>query len=273
MPGQVIRLGGLPFEVSRLSLSVKGQDRDLVADDLIVVIDGASPVSPGPVDVGDFAAAAAAALAAHEPVSLTQRVRCAINEVGVNTGDVSTPSAALVVAQARDGWLEVGVLGDCVGVAITHAGEVLMAPRDERLAAIDAFHAAQIGEIMSRGLSFEIARSSIRDSLIAQRLLVNTESGYWIFCHDPAAADHLGQFRTPLAEVDALLLCSDGFARLWELFGVVSEPGALVRLARQMGLPAAGRLLRSLEEAPDSVIRAPRVSQLDDATALLLTRV
>lgn len=273
MAEQIVKFGGLPFEVARLSLPAKGQDRDLMVDDLMMVVDGASPVSAGPVDVGDFAAAAVVALAAHEPASLVERVRCAIRQVGVNTGDTSTPSAALAMAQVRAGWLEVGVLGDCVGVAITNDGQTLMAPRDERLAAIEAAHVAQIAEIMSRGSSFEAARASIQDSLVAQRLLINKENGYWVFCHEPAAADHLGQFRVPLAELDALLLCSDGFARLWELFHVVPTAGDLVNLARQMGLEAAGCLLRSLEEAPDSLRRAPRVSRLDDATALLLSRV
>lgn len=273
MAGQTIKLGNFSFEVARLALSAKGQDRDLFMDGLAVIVDGASPVSSGPIDVGDFAAAAAAALAGHEPASLVQRVRCAIREVGVNTGDASTPSAALVIAQARDGWLEVGVLGDCIGVAITRGGQVLMAARDERLAAIDAFHAARIKDLMRQGLSFEVARADIRESLIAQRLMINTGDGYWVFCHDPVAADHLGQFRLPLVELESLLLCSDGFGRLWELFNVVPDPGALIRLAHDMGLEAAGRLLRSLERAPDSLVRAPRVSRLDDATALLISRI
>lgn len=267
-------LGEARFRVSSLDLPIKGQDRLLVRHNFAGVADGATPVAPSPRDVGEFAAAALAAIADHEPVGLRQAVRCAINEVGHPTQDpAATPSAALAVAQARGGRLEIGVLGDCLVIVALRDGAILVAPRDPRLLEIDRRTEEVIGQVLGQGLGFLVAREQIRPLLYAQRNEMNQPGGYWVFASAPEAADHLLETSAPLDSVEALLICSDGFSRLWDSLGLYASPTELLGAARSVGLPELGRMLRDLEEADDPPIRVPRTSVRDDATALLLEHV
>lgn len=266
--------GDTRFTVSSLGLPVKGQDRLLVRDDFAGVADGATPVASSPRDVGDFAAAALMAIAGHEPTSLRQAVRCAIREVGHLTDDpAATPSATLALAQARGGHLELGVLGDCLAVVALRDGATLVVPRDVRLLEIDRHKEAVIAGVLGQGLSLQVARAQIRPLHYAQRNEMNRPGGYWVFASTPEAADHLLEVSVILESVDALLLCSDGFARLCDHFAIYPDPAALLAGARSVGLPALGRLLRTIESADDPPIRAPRTSIYDDASALLFERM
>ena len=269
-----ITLGDAHFAVSALDLPIKGQDRLLARDGFAGVADGATPVAPGPRDVGLFAADALAAIADHELVSLRQAVRCAIREVGHLTEDrAATPSAALAIAQARDDHLELGVLGDCLAIVRLRDGSTLVAPRDPALLELDRLTAAAMGEVLQAGLAFAIARLQVADRLVAQRRLMNRPGGYWIFAAEPDAADHLLEAAVPLASVESFLLCSDGFARLWDGLGAYVGPAELLDATRDLGLPEMGRLLREAEAADDPPLRSPRVSVRDDASALLLERL
>jgi hypothetical protein len=93
-----------------------------------------------------------------------------------------------------------------------------------------------------------------------------------LFAGDPAAAEEVRTLRVP-SDARAILLCSDGFARLVDPLRVVGDYTELMSRAVSGGLRPLCEALRAAECEPGSMSRAPRLSVSDDATAVLLRRV
>ncbi|BCJ62767.1 protein phosphatase 2C domain-containing protein [Micromonospora endophytica] len=68
---------------------------------------------------------------------------------------------------------------------------------------------------------------------------------------------------------DAVLLCTDGFARLVTDYGVYPDWQPVVHDAIERGLPYLEKLIREAESGPDG--RAGRFKRADDVAAVLLT--
>ena len=269
---RALRLGSGVFAVDTLDLPVKGEDALLVADGHAVVADGATAVVPGGPSVADFTRNAVNALHRHRELPVRDRFRAAIGEVAVSGSTIETPCCTVASALARDDRLEVSVL--CDASAFVLCDGVVVPVVDDRLAALDARTENRIATLMAAGMSFADARAAVTPLLRRQRQsAMNREGGYWVFAADPAAADHVITASFPLQSVDAVLLCSDGFARLWEKYGALADGGAALRAAlRPGGLGTLGRRLRRIENAPGTLETHPRTSREDDATAVLLRR-
>jgi len=116
------------------------------------------------------------------------------------------------------------------------------------------------------------ARTSpeIMEPMLAVRRAKNRPGGYWLLADEPAAANHLLELNVALSSVEAMILGSDGFFRLLDLFSFGRKQ--IFSIAESGHLEALGLILRDLEKnAP--FVDFPRVSVYDDATAVLLTRL
>jgi len=87
---------------------------------------------------------------------------------------------------------------------------------------------------------------------------------------DPTAAERMRHARVPCPDGTLILLTSDGFSALVDLYRRMSAAD-LMEAALQGGLPGLAELARDIEtkEDPDGIL-FPRFKLSDDATALLL---
>lgn len=250
-------------------------------NELVVwVIDGASGVCRDQLglsisDAAWYAGRLSAEFAAFPPAScdireylaaVIERMRdayCTMLPGRSRVAKVALPSAAILWVRLRverfkvhlDAWW----LGDCslivqpTGPAaqlIGAPGELSLSRHDQRLSCDP--QARRDGRLLAR--------------LKRQRARMNTKSGYWICSIDPRAAWQARSTTLEMPMPTTLLLMSDGFSRILDLFHAVDELTLLHGGAA--GLPGTVARLRELEDGIDSMDTHPRVKVSDDATAV-----
>lgn len=112
------------------------------------------------------------------------------------------------------------------------------------------------------------AREAVWPLLQRFRTMMNQPDGYWIWAPRRNLAAHASRQRLPRG-VGPVLLASDGFTRLWEVFSIATPEEALDACARGQGL-ALAKALRAAETEDAEARRAPRFKQFDDCTWLCL---
>jgi hypothetical protein len=118
--------------------------------------------------------------------------------------------------------IEGAVLGDCAIVVKSRNGGLLRID-DPRMAEFDAGVLREIVDRMREGASFDQALSDAIPQLRVNRAKANREDTYWIVGNDEHVADELVSRIYPLEEVHAVLVCTDGFARIVEVFHAPSD--------------------------------------------------
>ena len=272
---QHIRLAAASFAVDSLNSAAPGKDQDalLISEGFCAVADGATPLSGDGSDVADFSREALQALASNKTLSIEEMVRAGVQSLATKAQHRAgeTPSCALAIARCNGQDIELSSLCDSFAVARLRNGRYVVAqnsapPIDQKLN-------ESMGNLLGQGMSIADARAEIFEILRQHRpRLMNRPGGYWVFADDPDVGRYAVVESIPAGDVDAILLATDGFGRLFDLFGVVAGPEALLDLAVREGLPELRRLLRRLELMPGSMRRHPRPSIQDDATAILMTR-
>jgi hypothetical protein len=254
--------------------------------DAIWVLDGAtgvvaSPHLSSPSDAAWFAGQISSALSdelASAPPSTIGAIAAAAARAaeaarGIRDIDAlpifELPCASLALVRGMDGGrLEFANLGDCR--LIWRAGDgPVQAFGTCGVAELDARLDAQIARDLARGLSPEAVRLAAKALAREHRKLINTREGYWILDLSGAGVPHLEvEARHPEGPVE-LMLMSDGFYRLLELYRTHDYDG-LMREAREAGLVALHDRLRAIEAADPECRAYPRNKPRDDATAVLL---
>jgi len=275
-----ITLAGIGYRVEALDSSDEDKDQDahLVISDFAGVADGATPLGeqePGVPDPKALATAALDALAEWKSLPAKALFAAAINDVRnrlfltVPTERSSIPSCTVAIVRPDGDGIQANVLGDCLVIADTGRVRVVA---DARLRRVDDSAIDRLKDELAHKRSVEAARHAITPILRRNRSTMNTDEGYYVFSADIDAARHVrvGHFRN---HPTALLLASDGFVRLVDVFHKYRSRTTLLHAALELGLGRMARELRMLEGMPGSDRRYPRFSQFDDATALLLKRV
>jgi hypothetical protein len=170
------------------------------------------------------------------------------------------PSGAFLVVRAGDNSIECGWLGDCAGL-LNHAGQI------ERFGAAPDKHSenARAARLADHGLGLKSRPAPILDSLRQSRMA----SGRHVLGVDPEAADYLGKAVIPCAAGDELLLMTDGFAALVDVYDDIT-PEALMAALTDQGLDGLATRLRAIEAEDADCGRYPRFKKSDDATAIWL---
>jgi hypothetical protein len=106
-------------------------------------------------------------------------------------------------------------------------------------------------------------------ALRAQRLRRNHPGGYGVLAPEPECLDMLRIERVPAAAVRRILLVSDGFYRLVDVYGALRD-AELIQRAEEQGADGLLRELRTIEATDPNGARYPRLKPVDDATAVLL---
>ena len=162
------------------------------------------------------------------------------------------PSAVVSVVRERGGYLEYYSLGDTVAVIRKKNGEVLHI-LDTRLVELDNINFSRMKEIASRtGKTLREAFADIRPYILQNRAKMNTPEGYGALSHTTDGLDTALTGKIPLCEVRDVLVFSDGFAEIYDLFGLYPSPAALIEEVSANGiLPALGRLHAAQDADPD----------------------
>jgi Protein phosphatase 2C len=180
------------------------------------------------------------------------------------------PSAAALIARLHGGVLEVAGLGDC---------QLFAAQPGSRRACLHGVDRSRLGDraaleriqktMKELGLDWHSAHAKVKAGGTIGRRMMNTPGGYSVLSIDMAPLDLIQQEAIPLESGTRLLFATDGFTRLYEVFGAYSEE-MLLDAAFEKGLAALIFELRELEAKDEGCEQAPRVKVSDDATAILV---
>lgn len=170
------------------------------------------------------------------------------------------PSGTFLIARADADGIECGWLGDCAG--LIRRGDTVA-----RFGALPSKHdeGAWAARFAGQGLGEKQRPSVIVESLRQSRMRPDR----WLLGVDPAAADHVVPTHITCTLGDELLLMTDGFAALIDVYGAFDVETLMANLSTN-GLAKLAVELRAIEAADAACTRFPRFKRSDDASALWL---
>jgi len=252
------------------------------------VLDGVTGINeqallPGPTDAAWFVTQAQEILprllasGAEQPIhSLLSKLVADLAAVqsrswldGMSEQHGETPAASFALVRRMDADIEIARLGDCPVLLEMQDGRVLLLD-DPVLTDIELNLKRQILALRARGV--HDASSIFQEmlpSLRATRRRRNQPDGYGVLCADDACLNLLQLDRLPAKDIRHLLLLSDGYYRLVDVYDRYDDSGLLHATIRR-GPPEMLAELRAIEADDPMGDRHPRLKMADDATALLL---
>lgn len=181
------------------------------------------------------------------------------------------PSAAGVIVRRVAGAIEVLSLGDCELITAASATDAATLGIDDRLRVRDRGTALAMRAVRDEGAqTWKEARKLLWPRFRTARANLNQPGGYPVFSIIPPPAGMVSVKTMTLPAGTPLLLASDGFMRLVEIFERYDRASLMEAVLRR-GVNALHDELRGLEAADPECLRHPRTKPSDDATALLLT--
>lgn len=237
------------------------------------VIDGATDLGPPGLLGGRGGAAWIAAeadrafAAAPEDQSIEQTcrevfARCAAAFAEQRTREPESwelPSASFLAVAVADNVLDCAWLGDCAALLIRDGRATRIGPQRD----IRDDEADLARSVAHHGLGKVKRNTPVLEVLQAARSRPDRK----VLGVDPAGAGQVYYSSQPCVAGDQLLLMSDGFAAITDLYRLVDEQ-ALPGLLADGGLPGIAARLRAAEAEDSACERWPRFKQGDDATAL-----
>jgi hypothetical protein len=179
--------------------------------------------------------------------------------------DYDPPAACLVlVKRYADGWKALR-LGDSCLLSREAKGTLTTALPES---AFDHWLAAAAKKRRDAGmLDIKTLLAEFRPQLMASRARRNVPGGYGILEADAAAAK-FGEF-IGLGFPRALLICTDGFYRAVDHYGMFSDSG-LIDASLEDGVEIVLAKMRAVEMDDPLCQKFPRFKPADDATAVML---
>lgn len=261
------------------------------------VIDGATDIGDGPLVGGasDAAWLAATIGAWLETSNLPARLEDAIPELTAHaasafeaarrrapTGRFEHPSAAGVIVRLEGRELACLALGDCSLVVGQPGGDVMRYGIADEAEAGDAWLAEQLraaaGSRREREAAGRLAAGPISEEtsgaagllaiLRAARAYMNVSPGYGVFSITAPPADYIVTERVPVATGTRILIASDGFMRLVDVFQRYTLDD-LLAATFERGIVAMVDELRELERGDGDCLAFPRAKCSDDASAVI----
>ncbi|WP_342355520.1 hypothetical protein [Streptomyces ipomoeae] len=171
-----------------------------------------------------------------------------------------TPSATVAVLRHRYGVLDHLVLADSPIVLDGSQGHSVITDLrvDDVLPELKA-------EVEQHETHTEGHREALQRLVLAQRQVRNTADGYWIAAASPHAAQHALTGSTPLGEVHAAAVMSDGVSRLVTEYGMATWAEVFATL-RAGGPRELIETVRKVEATDPTGRRWPRYKSGDDAS-------
>jgi len=180
------------------------------------------------------------------------------------------PSACLGLVQIREadgGTVKVEgfFLGDVVALVPTEQGIVRWT--DERAKPFEGKTLAALG---AGGHEPGVIPEAVRRQILDNRTRLNQPDGYWVVSPCQPWAGHELRFEAKVPAGEPIVLATDGFMRLVDVFSAYSDHALHAALAESRGDDLIEEL-RALERGDSLSGAFPRVKMHDDATVLVIT--
>jgi hypothetical protein len=183
---------------------------------------------------------------------------------------VTWPVGALTLVRRHEGRLDVWTFADTTAYVREPSGPVKIIGEGPELRRLEAAKAAELLKATACTPATINEAPAFRAWLAERRERQRRGGGAPLLGLDPAAADRLRHQSVTCRPGTVVLLTSDGFSALVDLYGHVDAEG-LVDTALKTGLEPLARAARRIEtEIDPGGEHFPRFKLSDDATALLL---
>jgi hypothetical protein len=180
-----------------------------------------------------------------------------------------TPAASFALVRTIGTEIEVLRLGDCLVLLEAADGTVTVMDHPV-LAAIEAETREALLALRARRITDpNEAFAAMLPQLRAQRRRRNLVDGYGVLAAERTCLPMIQIDRIPAHTLRRVLLASDGYYRLVDHYGAVTDAD-LMRRTEELGADAMLKQLRAIEAADPLATRYPRLKIADDATALLI---
>ena len=269
--------------------SILNEDAVGYTDNAAWVIDGATEVSDRPSLTSGISNAALLARTlskgmrsafSRQPLDLELVLASVADEVkktfepclqNVDVPPSEQPTATFAMVALLSNTLHFIGIGDCrIAYQRTDGKTALFEPSDE-LGAIENQILERRRQIL-RKYPGEDPWHRLKPFIRSLRENVNVQGGYSAVHPTRPWLKRIQHKVVPATRVDKILLATDGFYRLTNVFGLLA-PGPLVNAAASDGLNRLVNLLRSVENEDETSVHFPRIKPLDDASAILATLV
>lgn len=178
------------------------------------------------------------------------------------------PSSSIVLTRWIKDTLEYFILGDCT--LIIENNNKLNVIKDDSVTRLDNKVFEAMDEIMRKeGKTLSEAKKEVNNLIVRNRLLKNTNEGYWILGFDAEAVDRGLYGKIPFSSDTKLLMASDGFSAITDRYNYIDMEN-LIHEAQNKGLDNLCRKLREIEEDDSSGDKYPRFKKNDDASAIYI---
>ena len=249
------------------------EDRVVLPPHAVVVLDGATTLTPGMPSGGWYATQLgeelSRGLSAEPGADLSDTLAAAIRSVA-STHDLvpgSAPSSTVAIARWTEDRVDALVLADSPVVAFGSAG--LRVLEDDQLRRVPRSPGGFRRRLRDGGGYDDAHLDALRTGMTATARYRNIEGGFWVAEADPAAAAHAARASWPRAETDALLIATDGVACGVDDYGIFDWPMALDH-ARAQGPGAVLVAVRHAEREDPDGVRWPRPKRHDDQALVLV---
>ena len=181
------------------------------------------------------------------------------------------PSASGILMALGEGRLDALSLGDCQLLLKRPSGEMAILGTHPGLAAGDRETMAAVKKIQTDtgATGWAEMRQRLGPRLRQGRAGLNMPGGYGVFSVEPVPAEFVVPVAAPVEPGALILLASDGFTRLTDVYGRHGL-GDLVDLAVRRGLADLLAEIRAIEAEDPQCLLIPRAKPRDDASAMLI---
>lgn len=181
--------------------------------------------------------------------------------------DFDPPAACLIVLQRQGETWNAARIGDS-SILVRETSGRLVEHSEFALQWLDHELRIKAAEGRKAGASLTQIIAECRPLILQSRQTRNKPGGYGILEADKACLDFVEYIA--LETPKAVLLCTDGFFRLTELYGAHSSEELLDSAVKQNGVAKLYDELRRIEAADADCRTYPRLKPADDASAIAL---
>ena len=179
------------------------------------------------------------------------------------------PLASFALIRICEGGIEFANLGDCRILWSPPDGRAVKSFGSSRVTELDGNVVKEIERLHHEGYTnHELVRQAIVPMIEANRKLKNTLEGYWILDVSGEGIPHLQTTVVDAADVETVLLCTDGYYRLVDTYHRRTDQSLLSDSVND-GVSAMIRELREIERMDEECLEFPRMKPSDDATGVL----